>query len=297
MPVNAKQTETKQKKMPRTNVTWPEVERARNDIKETFSFVPNFINSFTDGALPGAWNEAKQLRFSPSTALDTKLKGLIALSVASQIPCDMIGYFETNATFAEGVTTGEQSEAVTMAAIIRHWSTVLNGSQMDKTEFRNEVDRVMSNVKKMMAEMQGELPDEKMFLVMPTSAEETYEDIEKTLGFVPKFFRLFPKEGISGAWSEFKGLQFNPYTSLNGKQKELIGLGVAAQIPCDYCIYFHRAAATLNGATEVELREAISLAALTRHWSAIFNSPMTDQSTFKKEADLMIAGSPGRSVH
>lgn len=295
MPVNSNQTETRPK-MPSTNVNWPEVEKARNDIKETFGFVPSFTSSFTDGALVGAWNEAKQLRFSP-TALDIKLKGLIALGIASQIPCEMIGYFENQATLADGVTTNEQYEAVTMSAMIRHWSTVLNGSQMDKAEFRKEVDKVMSNVKKMMAEMQGKLPDEKMFLVMPTSADETYKDIEQTLGFVPKFFRFFSEEGIPGAWSEFKGLQLNPHSALTGKEKELIGLAVAAQIPCEYCIYFHRAAATLNGATEVELREAISLAALTRHWSTIFNSPMTDQSTFRREADQMVAGAPGRSLH
>jgi len=296
MPVNPNPTELKPS-TPRKNPTWPEVEKARNDMKETFGLVPTFMDKFTDGALPGAWNEAKALRFSPTTALDTKLKALIALSVAAQIPCEMISYFENKATLAYGLTTKEQAEAVSMAAIIRHWSTVLNGSQMDKAEFRQEVDQVMTNIKKMMAEMHGNPPDEKMFLVMPTSANETYKDIEKTLGFVPKFFRLFPKDGIPGAWSEFKGLQLNPHTSLNGKQKELIGLGVAAQIPCDYCIYFHRAAANLNGATEIELQEAISLAAITRHWGKIFNSPMTDQSVFRREADQMVAGAPQRSLH
>lgn len=296
MPVNENQTDTKQQTT-KPHPHWPEVEKARNDIKESFGFVPTFMDKFTDGALPGAWNEAKELRFSPTTALDPRLKALIALSVSSQIPCEMISYFETKSTLAQGLTTKEQAEAVTMAALIRHWSTVINGSQMDKAEFRQEVDQVMANIKKMMTEMSGNLPDEKMFLVMPTTASETYKDIENTLGFVPHFFRLFPKDGIPGAWSEFKGLQLNPHTSLTGKQKELIGLGVAAQIPCDYCIYFHRAAATLNGATEIELQEAISLSALTRHWSAIFNSPMIDQSVFRREADQMIAGTPQRSLH
>jgi AhpD family alkylhydroperoxidase len=301
MPIGGKQAQEKNevqfKNQERTNVNWQEIEKANDDIKKTFGFVPSFMKNLTNQSLPGAWNEAKNLRFSQTTTLDIKLKSLIALSVSSQIPCDMINYFEQEATLAEGVAPQEQYEAVTMSAILRHWSTVLNGSQIDKNEFRKEVDKIMGNIKKMMEEMHGQAPTEEMFLVMPLSADETYKDIEKTLGLVPQFFRVFPKEGIAGAWSEFKGLQLNPHTALNGKQKELIGLAVAAQIPCDYCIYFHRAAAALNGATEIEMQEAISLAALTRHWSAIFNGPMIDPNSFKKDADKMIERFYGHNIH
>ena len=69
-----------------------------------------------------------------------------------------------------------------------------------------------------------------------SSAAATYKDIEATLGSVPSFFKAFPESGISGAWAEFKGIQLNPKTELNGKTKELVGLAVAAQIPCGYCI-------------------------------------------------------------
>lgn len=301
MSVTDQQTENKKtnqfQEQGRSNVNLKEVEKATNDIKKTFGFVPSFMSNCTNQVLPGVWNEAKSLRFSSDTQLDTKFKALIALGVACQIPCDKIGYFEKKASIAEGATTQEQYEAVTMTAIVRHWSTVLNGSQIDKIEFRKEVDKVMSNFKIMMEEMRGNLPPEEIFLVMPTSAEEAYNDIEKTLGFVPTFFKVFSKEGIAGAWSEFKGLQLNPYTALTGKQKELIGLAVAAQIPCDYCIYFHRAAAELNGASELEKQEAVSLAALVRHWSAILNSPMSDENTFRKEADQMIENSTEHSIH
>lgn len=301
MPINEKQTETKKgaqvQNQGSKNLNWPEVERAKDNIKKTFGFVPTFMSHLTDQVLPGAWNEANQLRFSENTALDINLKALIALSVGSQIPCDMINYFEKKAGLASGITAQEQSEAITMTAILRHWSTVLNGALIDKEEFKKEVDKVMSNIKKMMEEMHGKTPEQEMFLVMPRSADEAYKDIEKTLGLVPKFFRVFPKESIAAAWSEFKGLQLNPHTALTGKQKELIGLAVAAQIPCEYCIYFHRAAAALNGASEVEMQEAVSLAAITRHWSAIFNSPMTDQDNFRKDADKMIENSIRRKIH
>lgn len=270
---------------------WVEAENARTDIRQTFGFVPAFMENYTDQSLPGAWAEAKVIRFGTNTALDTKLKALIAEGVAAQIPCDRISYFEEKAAIADGATQQELLEAVLMSAISRRWSTVLNGAQLDKAEFRKEADKVIANVKKMMEDTRDNPPSEEMFLVKPTTPEETYKDIEKTLGLIPKFFLLFPKEGIAGAWSEFKGLQLNPYTALNGKQKELIGLGVSAQIPCEYCIYFHRAAATLHGATDREINEAVAVAACARHWSTVFHGPHTDFASFKKDADQMLQNS------
>ena len=267
---------------------WIEAENALADIKKTFGFVPSFMNNFTDESLPGAWSATKALRFSSETALEPKLKGLISHAVAVQIPCDRILYFEERATLREGASRQQQLEAVMMAGITRHWSTVLNGLQLDKKAFRKEADKIMAYVKKMMSEMAGNPPKEEMFLFKPGTADEAYKDIEQMLGIVPQFFQFFPKEAIAGAWSEFKGLQLNPFTELTGEQKELIGLAVAAQIPCDYCIYFHKSAATLNGASEGKINEAIAVAASVRHWSAMFHGPHVDLTGFKKDADQLL---------
>jgi AhpD family alkylhydroperoxidase len=277
---------------------WQELDKAKDDIKQTFGLTPNFTNSFSTAALPGAWAEAKQLRFSENTTLDLQLKNLICLSVGALIPCDYISYFEKKSSEAQGISPQEQAEAIAMAAIVRHWSVVVNGGAVDIDEFKKEADKVIKNVTKMMDEMKGQKPPQEMFLVMPKSADEAYKDIEKTLGFVPKFFKAFSKDGLASAWSEFKALQLNPYTALSGKQKELIGLATAAQIPCEYCTYFHRQVASkLYGASEDEMNEAVSLAALTRHWSVIFNSPVNDQNAFRKEADQMIENSSSRTLH
>ena len=120
------------------------------------------------------------------------------------------------------------------------------------------------------------------------SAQATYADIERTLGSVPGFFKLFPEVGIAGAWAEFKMVQLNPGTQLNGKTKELIGLAVAAQIPCQYCVYFHTAAAKLNGATDEEIREAVAMAAVSRHWSTVLNGMLVDFDAFKRETDTVM---------
>lgn len=285
---NKSQASGQYQKSVQSKSTWKEVESTRADLKESFSFVPSFINSIADEALPGAWSAAKNLRFATNTALDAKLKGLICLAVSSQIPCEMMSYFEEKATASDGATVQEQQEAVMMSAVTRHWSTVLNGFQLDKEEFRKEADKIMSYVKKMMEESHGKMPPEEAFHVKPTTSDEAYKDIVKTLGLVPKFFIMYPKEAVAGAWSEFKGLQLNPYTALSGKQKEIIGLAVSAQIPCEYCVYFHRGAAVLNGASVREMNEAVGVAALARHWSTIFHSPKIDSTTFKRDADQML---------
>lgn len=121
-----------------------------------------------------------------------------------------------------------------------------------------------------------------------SSAEATYQDIQQTLGTVPGFFKAFPESGIPGAWAEFKAVQLNPNTKLTGKEKELMGLAIASQIPCHYCIYFHTAAAKANGATDEEIREAVAMAAIVRHWSTVLNGMQVDFDQFKGETDTVL---------
>jgi AhpD family alkylhydroperoxidase len=115
------------------------------------------------------------------------------------------------------------------------------------------------------------------------SAEATYKDIEATLGAVPTFVKLFPKAGVAGAWQELKGLEFGGDTALPMKVKALIGIAVAAQIPCEYCVWADTQTAKQAGATDEEIAEAVAVAALSRHWSTFFHGMQVDLDTFKKE--------------
>ncbi len=47
---------------------------------------------------------------------------------------------------------------------------------------------------------------------------------------------------------------------LSIKEKEFIALGIAVSMRCEYCIYYHTAAAMKRGATEEEILEAASVA-------------------------------------
>jgi AhpD family alkylhydroperoxidase len=76
---------------------------------------------------------------------------------------------------------------------------------------------------------------------------------------------------------------------LDAKTRELIALGVAAQIPCIYCVYVHNKKARALGATEAEVREAVATAAHVRHWSTVLNGMGYDFQAFKVEVDQMLA--------
>jgi len=127
------------------------------------------------------------------------------------------------------------------------------------------------------------------------SATAAYKDIQATLGSVPDMFKTLPDVAVAGAWAEIKGVQLNPNTALNGKTKELMGLAVASQIPCQYCIYFHTLAAKANGASDEEIKEAIAMAAIVRHWSTMLNGSQVDLATFKKQTDDLFAAVKAKS--
>ncbi|MDX8480374.1 carboxymuconolactone decarboxylase family protein [Mesorhizobium sp. VK24D] len=125
-----------------------------------------------------------------------------------------------------------------------------------------------------------------MLTSAPASADDydaAIKDIQSTMGGVPSFVKQFPKAGLPGAWAEVKAIELSDKTALPPKVKSLISLAVAAQIPCNYCIWSDTENAKRAGATDEEIQEAVAMAALTRHWSTIFNGMQVDFAQFKKE--------------
>lgn len=126
-------------------------------------------------------------------------------------------------------------------------------------------------------------------MVQAQEAQKTYDDIKATLGSVPSFFKEIPESNIPGVWEDMKTLQLSSSTAIPVKYKELIGLAVSAQIPCQYCVYFHTQAAILNGATQKEVKEAVAMAAVTRKWSAVLYGNQFDEATFRSDLDKIHA--------
>jgi AhpD family alkylhydroperoxidase len=84
-------------------------------------------------------------------------------------------------------------------------------------------------------------------------------------------------------WQLTKQLELSETTALPPKTKALISLAVAAQIPCEYCVYADTLAAKRAGANDEEIAEAVAMAGLTRNMSTIFNGLQIDFTQFKKE--------------
>lgn len=121
------------------------------------------------------------------------------------------------------------------------------------------------------------------FAAEPTSAERAYQDIEATLGLVPSHMKAYPPSAIGGAWEMTKGLLMGEGNTLEPKVKSLIAVAVAAQIPCQYCIWLETKSAKAAGATDAEVSEAVAQAAYVRHWSTVIHGNQIDFSTFKSE--------------
>lgn len=122
-----------------------------------------------------------------------------------------------------------------------------------------------------------------------TKAADTVEaEMTQAMGSYPSMIKALPEHLRAPAWDTLKA-RSNPNAAIPAKYAELIALGVAAQIPCNYCVYFHREKAKMLGASEAELQEAVASAAHTRHWSTVLNGAATDIEDFKAEFDKIFA--------
>ena len=113
-------------------------------------------------------------------------------------------------------------------------------------------------------------------------------DIKETFGLVPAWMAEVPDAVLESEWTTMKTFQLSE-TVIPNKFKELIGLAVSGATRCRYCVYFHREAARLFGATEEEINEAAFMAKHTMGWSTYLNAHQYDFDEFKEEFDQIAA--------
>jgi AhpD family alkylhydroperoxidase len=257
------------------------------DIKQTLGIIPTMFRDYPEEGITGAWNDMKGLELNANSAIPGKYKELISLAVAAQIPCRSCVYFHKQFAKLYNATAKEIGETLAMAGGTRKWSAFLTGVQMDVGEFRSEIDKMLmfQNKHSNLQAMEVEPAPAEMAI---KSAGDVYKDAKIQMGFVPNFITQYPQSSIVGAWGEMKGIEMNPDTAVPGKYKELIGLAVAAQIPCQYCVYYHTQSAIMQGATKEELQETAALAGSTRAWSTIINGLMIEDMQFRHEVDQIV---------
>ena len=116
----------------------PTAEQTYKEIEATYGVLPGFVKAYPKTAIAGAWAMTKQLEMNPESKLDQKTKMLINIAVAAQIPCRYCVWLDTKMAKQQGATEEEIAEAVAQAGLTRHWSTVLNGLQIDFDTFKAE---------------------------------------------------------------------------------------------------------------------------------------------------------------
>lgn len=105
----------------------------------------------------------------------------------------------------------------------------------------------------------------------------------------PRFYKdTYPEHALAARLAA-EAVLAGKDAKLDAKTRELIALGVAAQIPCVYCVYVHDKKARAAGASEAEVREAVATSAHVRHWSTVLNGMAYDVDAFRAEFDRIMA--------
>lgn len=115
----------------------PSREETFQDIEAIYGVVPEYMKVYPEQGIAAAWALTKALEVEEG-ALDPKVKSLINIAVAAQIPCRYCVWLDTKFARDMGATDQEIAEAVAQAGLTRHWSAILNGMQIDFEAFKAE---------------------------------------------------------------------------------------------------------------------------------------------------------------
>jgi len=113
--------------------------------------------------------------------------------------------------------------------------------------------------------------------------DATQADIARTVGFVPGFIKAMPANLVPGVWEVARDFEKSDKTALPVKTKDLIGLAIAAQMPSRLTAWSYSRCAKASGASDAEIKEAVAISALARHWSTFFNGMQLDEGKFRAE--------------
>ena len=120
------------------------------------------------------------------------------------------------------------------------------------------------------------------------ASKKVQTEMEEAFGTFPVFMKVFPEHLRAAAW-ELMQAWHSPEAAIPAKYSELIAIGAASQIPCNYCVYYHTETAKMLGATEAEIQEAVAKAAEVSHWSTVINGAGIEFEAFKAEFDKILA--------
>jgi AhpD family alkylhydroperoxidase len=122
----------------------------------------------------------------------------------------------------------------------------------------------------------------------PMSSADVRTAAREAFGVELADIENYPDSMVAGAWTWMQDVE-DGEGALDPKTMQLIGLAVAAQIPCEYCTYYHRHAAMSLGASEQEVAEAVAMAGYVRNWSTVLYGTGADVADYHAMVDTLFA--------
>lgn len=105
-------------------------------------------------------------------------------------------------------------------------------------------------------------------------AKEIYDDIQKSFGMVPNFFKS--QAAVDPNWLELNWQREKQIMikdgALDRKTKELIAMVVSLVNGCEYCSLAHESMASMVGASQDEINDAKKVVELFSSFNAIADS-------------------------
>lgn len=124
------------------------------EIEQQLGLVPTFFKLLPDTSLELEWKLMQRVQMDEGP-IPNKYRELIGVGIAATTKCAYCIYFHAQMAKLNGATDAEIEDAVHFAKSSAGWSTYLNGMQVDKAQFRKEIDSAVDFVRAQMGKPPG----------------------------------------------------------------------------------------------------------------------------------------------
>ncbi len=124
-----------------------DVKQVKDEMKQMFGIVPNWVDQMPKEAIVGFWNVLRDTQLG-ETRIPNKYKELIGLAVSGATRCRYCAFFHTEAARLYGATDEEIAEASAMGGVTMFASTFMNAQQANYEQFVKETKQMIEFVKK-----------------------------------------------------------------------------------------------------------------------------------------------------
>ena len=116
------------------------------EMTQMFGLVPSFFKLVPDNSLELEWKLFKTVQFDEGP-IPNKYRELIGLGISAITKCEYCILYHTEVARLNGATDAELEDAVHYAKSSAGWSAYLNGMQVDKQQFADELAQVADYVR------------------------------------------------------------------------------------------------------------------------------------------------------